>query len=103
MLTCFKLFYIKDNQNAVENSVDSIKKQNHNGFPLITMTMSYSCYLTIRGREEREENNYFAKFYRKKNEMIWKMQNIDNLALLVSIIIFFNKYFQWYHLGGSMS
>ena len=34
MLTCFKLFYIKDNQNAVENSVDYIiKKQNHNGFP----------------------------------------------------------------------
>ena len=46
------------------------------------------CDLTFRGREEREENNYFAKFDRKKNEMIWKMQNIDNLALLVSIRIF---------------
>jgi hypothetical protein len=68
MLTCFKLFYIKDNQNAVENSVDSIKKQNHNGFPFTLITMSYtcSCDLTFRGREEREENNYFAKFYRKK-------------------------------------
>ena len=66
MLTCFKLFYIKDNQNAVENSIDYIKKQNHNGFPFTLITMSYSCDLTFRGREEREENNYFAKFYRKK-------------------------------------
>jgi hypothetical protein len=22
-----------------------------------------------KGREEREENNYFAKFYRKKNDL----------------------------------
>ena len=66
MLTCFKLFYIKDNQNAVVNSVDSIKKQNHNGFLFTLITMSYSYDLTFRGREEREENNYFAKFYRKK-------------------------------------
>jgi hypothetical protein len=28
------------------------------------------CDLTFRRREEREENNYFAKFDRKKNEMI---------------------------------
>ena len=67
MLTCFKLFYIKDNQNAVENSVESIiKKQNHNDFPFTLITMSNSCDLTFRGREEREENNYFVKIYRKK-------------------------------------
>ena len=33
---------------------------------LLLHCMSYSCDLTFRGREEREENNYFAKFYRKK-------------------------------------
>jgi hypothetical protein len=58
--------------------VDSIKKQNHNGFPLITMTMSYSCYLTFRWREEREENNYFDKFYRKKNEMMTMGKQLVN-------------------------
>jgi hypothetical protein len=26
----------------------------------------YSCDLTFKGKEEREDNNYFAKFYRKK-------------------------------------
>jgi hypothetical protein len=27
------------------------------------------CDLTFRGREERTENNYFAKFYRKINAL----------------------------------
>ena len=30
----------------------------------------YFSDLTFMGREKREENNYFAKLYRKKNEMI---------------------------------
>ena len=85
LLKGFKLFYIKD--NSVGNSVDFIKN-NEMDPPLRLLLWVIVCDLTFRRREEREENNYFAKFDRKKNEMIWKMQNIDNLALLVSIRIF---------------
>ena len=63
LLKCFKLFYIKD--NSVDNSVDFIKN-NEMDPPLRLLQSVIVCDLTFRGREEREENNYFAKFYRKK-------------------------------------
>ena len=67
LLKCFTFFYIKD--NSVGNSVDFNNKKN--GSPFTLFTMSYIlCDSTFRGREEREKNNYFAKFYRKTNEMI---------------------------------
>jgi hypothetical protein len=34
--------------------------------PLRLLLSVIVCDLAFRGREEREENNYFAKFYRKK-------------------------------------
>jgi hypothetical protein len=66
-LKCFKLFYIKD--NSVENSIDFIKKKKKkNDSPLRLLLWVIVCdlHVTFMGREEREEKNYFAKFYRKK-------------------------------------
>ena len=65
LLKCFKLFYIKD--NSVGNSVDFIKKKMD--YPLRLLLWVIVCDLTFRGKEERTENNYFAKFYRKINAL----------------------------------
>ena len=49
LLTCFKLFYIKD--NSVENSVD-FTKYKHNGAPPPQISLSicdniYTCYYEL--------------------------------------------------------
>jgi hypothetical protein len=68
LLKCFKLFYIKD--NFVGNSVDFIKKKIKKMDPRLRLLLwVIVCDLTFRGREERTENNYFAKFYRKINAL----------------------------------
>jgi hypothetical protein len=68
LLKYFTLFYIKD--KYVGNSVDFIKKKKKKkkDSPLRLLLWVIICdvHVTFMGREEREENNYFAKFYRKK-------------------------------------
>jgi hypothetical protein len=49
--------------------------------------MDYNLWFNFRRREGGKEETFEVKFV-EKNEMIWKMQAIDNMALLVSIRIF---------------